>query len=72
MGAVIMTFLPEFLRIAKELEPVITGALLLFVILFFPGGILGTLKKFPRFDLADPSAQIRGVKAYLCGRGKRE
>ncbi len=46
VGAVIMTFVPEYLRIAKEWEPIITGVFLLVVILFFSGGILGTLRRF--------------------------
>jgi branched-chain amino acid transport system permease protein len=45
IGAVIMTFVPEMLRIAKEIEPIITGVLLLIIILFFPGGLLGTIKR---------------------------
>jgi branched-chain amino acid transport system permease protein len=45
VGAIIMTFVPEYLRIAKEVEPVITGMLLLLIIVFFPGGILGVVVK---------------------------
>jgi len=48
IGAVIMTFVPEYLRIAKEVEPIITGVFLLLIILFFSGGILGTLRRFWR------------------------
>ena len=44
VGALVMTFVPEYLRIVKEWEPIITGVLLLVVILFFPGGILGTIR----------------------------
>jgi len=51
IGAVVMTFVPEYLRIVKEWEPIITGVILLVVILFFPGGILGTLKKPPVLSL---------------------
>ena len=39
-----MTFVPEYLRVVKEWEPIITGILLLIVILFFPGGILGSIR----------------------------
>jgi branched-chain amino acid transport system permease protein len=46
VGAAIMTFIPEFLRGTKEIEPIVTGILLLIILLFFPGGILGTLKQF--------------------------
>lgn len=44
IGALIMTFIPEYLRVIKEVEPIVTGILLLVIILFFPGGILGLLK----------------------------
>jgi len=70
IGAAIMTFLPEFLRIAKEVEPIITGALLLIIILFFPGGILGTLQTFPRLRLASMSAQVRKIRAWLSSGDK--
>lgn len=61
VGAVIMTFAPEFLRVIKEFEPLIMGALLLAIILFFPGGILGTLQKLPRFSLASISARMKRI-----------
>ena len=38
-----MTFVPETLRIAKEVEPILTGALLILLIIFLPGGILSLL-----------------------------
>lgn len=40
IGAAIMTFVPEFLRVSKEIEPILTGALLIFLVIFLPGGIL--------------------------------
>lgn len=40
IGAAIMTFVPEFLRVSKEIEPILTGALLVFLVIFLPGGIL--------------------------------
>ena len=56
IGAVVMTFVPEMLRIAKEIEPVITGVLLLIIILFFPEGLLGTMKRLCKLA----SAKARG------------
>ena len=44
IGALIMTFIPEYLRVIKEIEPIVTGVLLLVIILFFPGGILGSFR----------------------------
>ncbi len=43
IGTLIMTFVPESLRIAKEIEPMLTGALLILLIIFLPGGILSLL-----------------------------
>jgi branched-chain amino acid transport system permease protein len=43
IGALVMTFVPEYLRVVKEVEPIVTGILLLVIILFFPGGILGSI-----------------------------
>jgi branched-chain amino acid transport system permease protein len=66
VGATILTFVPEFLRIAKEFEPIITGVVLVVVILFFPGGILGTLQGFLRFDIASVFARtIKGIRDWM-------
>jgi branched-chain amino acid transport system permease protein len=43
IGTFIMTFVPESLRIAKEIEPILTGALLILLIIFLPGGILSLI-----------------------------
>ncbi|MEW6663969.1 MAG: branched-chain amino acid ABC transporter permease [Thermodesulfobacteriota bacterium] len=40
VGAAIMTFVPELLRISKEIEPIITGLVLIVLVIFLPGGIL--------------------------------
>jgi branched-chain amino acid transport system permease protein len=40
IGAAIMTFVPEWLRIGKEIEPILTGAVLIALVIFMPGGIL--------------------------------
>jgi branched-chain amino acid transport system permease protein len=69
IGAAIMTFIPEFLRISGEVEPIITGVLLLILILFFPRGILGTLQTFPRLRLASMSAWIGEIRVWLLGGG---
>lgn len=41
LGALAITLLPEFLRLANELRMVIYGAALIVVVLMLPGGILG-------------------------------
>lgn len=71
VGATIMTFAPEFLRVVKEVEPIITGVLLLAIILFFPGGILGTLQRFPRLSLASIPTRVQQIRAWLSGRNLR-
>lgn len=45
LGAVLLTLLPEVLRFLKDWRQVFSGAVLLFVILFLPGGLasIGTL-----------------------------
>ena len=43
IGALIVTFIPEYLRMAKEYEPIITSAAIILIIIFIPGGILGLL-----------------------------
>ena len=40
LGSLIMTLLPEFLRVSKEIEPILTGAVLIGLVIFLPGGIL--------------------------------
>ena len=40
IGAAIMTFVPELFRVSKEIEPIITGAVLFLLVIFLPDGIL--------------------------------
>jgi branched-chain amino acid transport system permease protein len=40
IGALIMTLVPEFLRVGKEIEPILTGGILIVLVIFLPGGIL--------------------------------
>lgn len=40
VGAAIITFVPETLRLAAELEPIITGTIIILLILFLPDGIM--------------------------------
>lgn len=52
IGSAIMIFVPELLDIAQDIQPIIFGAILIIIIVFLPGGILGTLmsiyKKYVR------------------------
>jgi branched-chain amino acid transport system permease protein len=41
IGALIMTFVPEFLRITEGIEPIFTGILIILLVMFLPDGLLG-------------------------------
>jgi branched-chain amino acid transport system permease protein len=43
IGSLIITFIPEYLRMAKEYEPIITGVATILIIIFMPMGILGLI-----------------------------
>jgi len=43
VGALIVTFIPEYLRVAKEYEPIITSGAIILMIIFMPKGIMGLL-----------------------------
>jgi branched-chain amino acid transport system permease protein len=45
IGALVVTFIPEYLRVAKEYEPVVTSAAIILIIIFVPGGILGIVEQ---------------------------
>jgi branched-chain amino acid transport system permease protein len=48
VGALAITLIPEFLRVANELRLVIYGATLIFVVLAIPGGVVGALNRYFR------------------------
>jgi branched-chain amino acid transport system permease protein len=64
IGALIVTFIPEYLRLAKEYEPVVTGVAIILIIIFMPKGIMGLLGEriMPWFKKAKPSGQLTGPK----------
>jgi branched-chain amino acid transport system permease protein len=45
IGALIVTFIPEYLRLAKEYEPVVTGVAIILIIIFMPKGIMGLVSE---------------------------
>lgn len=47
VGAAMMTFLPEFLRIADNISPIIVGVLLVILMIYMPQGILGLFDRQP-------------------------
>lgn len=43
IGAAIITFVPEYFRVVKEYEPIITSAAIILIIIFMPMGVLGLI-----------------------------
>ncbi|MBW2030778.1 MAG: branched-chain amino acid ABC transporter permease [Deltaproteobacteria bacterium] len=48
VGSLIMTFVPEFLRVTEGIEPIFTGVLIVLLIIFLPSGLLGLTKLLRR------------------------
>jgi branched-chain amino acid transport system permease protein len=46
LGAFVLTFLPEFLHAIDQYRMLIYGFLLMVIIIFFPGGLYGTLRPY--------------------------
>ena len=51
VGAAVMVFLPEFLRIAEEFEPIFFSILIILLVIFLPGGILSMGQRAPRLPV---------------------
>jgi hypothetical protein len=66
-----MTIVPEFLRITKDIEPIITGMLVLIIVLFFPGGILGSITKLPHVGRASLSKRLNEIENWLSNMRSR-
>lgn len=63
-GALIMTVVPEFLRLFGEARLLFFGLLLVVVIIFFPRGIVGAVRKLPRFAIGRPPAEGSGKASH--------
>lgn len=65
VGALAITLIPEFLRVANELRLVLYGVALIIVVLAIPGGIVGALarKLRTRRRLADTSKYAHSREA---------
>jgi branched-chain amino acid transport system permease protein len=48
VGAGIMVFLPEYLRITDQFQPILFAVLIIIIVIFLPGGILSIPKRFPK------------------------
>jgi branched-chain amino acid transport system permease protein len=58
LGAAILTMLPEFLRVFRDLDIIIYGLMLILMTMFMPGGLIGGMEAVTRFV----SAQLRKGK----------
>lgn len=45
IGALIITFLPEYFRIAEEYAPIITSIIIIFILIFLPFGLLDLIDR---------------------------
>jgi branched-chain amino acid transport system permease protein len=60
-GSFVFTLLPELLQISPELEPYITGTVLILIVIFLPSGLIGLINGALRF-CTQLYAKARGVK----------
>lgn len=51
VGACIMVFLPEFLRVTVHFQPIFYSILIILIVIFLPGGILSIPKRLPRLKV---------------------
>ncbi len=63
LGALIMTIVPEVLRVTRSVEPMITGALVIILVMFLPNGLLGLATSWR--SLAHPSPNIRRIGRWI-------
>ena len=47
VGAGVMVFLPESLRVTEQFQPILFAVLIILIVIFLPGGILSLPKRFP-------------------------
>ena len=62
LGAVFLVALGEALRPLGDLATFIVSAVALFVVLFFPAGLLGMVKRRAGGDMSAPAAEARGQR----------
>ena len=62
VGAGVMVFLPEFLRVAEQFQPILYSILIILIVIFLPGGLLSVPRRFPRLSFILPL--IRGRRTF--------
>lgn len=61
IGAGILTIIPEALRVVKNFEPMVTGALIILILIFLPQGILGLLQGRRPSDVSEFLRKVIGA-----------
>ena len=70
VGAVVLTYLPEFLRFTRSYYIFIYGVMIVLITLFLPGGIVGWVKKYwygqlaPRLFKVAPADAAKAVSKF--------
>ena len=59
VGSAIMTFIPEFMRPAREFTPIFTGVMLIVLVMFLPRGLLSLIDR--RAVVAEGVSNVRKV-----------
>jgi branched-chain amino acid transport system permease protein len=62
IGSLVMTLIPEFLRITREVEPIFTGIIVVLLVIFLPDGLLGLLR---RGRLQSPAESVASVARWI-------
>lgn len=67
VGSLIMTIVPEILRVTEGVEPIFTGLIIILLVLFLPTGLLGLLSSWQRAErLSESIARVgRWIRASL-------
>jgi ABC-type branched-subunit amino acid transport system ATPase component/ABC-type branched-subunit amino acid transport system permease subunit len=76
IGSIIMTWVPESLRITQEIEPIITGLLIILLILFLPNGLMSLIRlrgadEVPRRVIARTGIAIQSSFSHLKISGEK-
>jgi branched-chain amino acid transport system permease protein len=66
IGSLIMTLIPEFLRITREVEPIFTGTIIVLLVIFLPDGLLGLLRRGrPQPPAESIAGVVKWIRAFL-------
>ena len=69
IGSLIMTLIPEFLRITKEVEPIFTGIIIVLLVIFLPDGLLGLLRRGrPQPPAENIASVVSWIRAFLSAK----